>query len=104
MRALEQCRESWRDYQLGNALRAEHECHGYLVRPEMRTEFSRRYGEGIGALARMFRRPWRERSRYATPELIRWGDRNGHTTFEQWAYHAGFRHKFLIQAKARRWG
>lgn len=100
MRSLEIEREAWRDYIGAQAALAEDECAGSVIKPELRAEFCRRY-RSLGAL---FRRRWSDRRHYATPELIRFWDRHPHITFEEWAWNAGFRNKFLREARIRRWG
>lgn len=102
MRALDVCRDEWRDHQLACLARAEHDTRGQLLNSRHRDEFGRLFGFGTSGLHRLFRQPKKVRHRYASPELIGWWERHGHLTFEQFAYQAGFRHKFIVQAR-RRW-
>lgn len=99
MRALEVCREEWHDHQRQAVRAAEQATRGNLIRPSKRRDFDRSFGFSEGGLCRLFRSPRRARERYATPELLEWWARNGHTTFEQWAIASGFRRKFLTEAR-----
>ena len=101
MRALEACREDWHDHQRQQAMAAEHDTHGNLIRHDRARDFRRTFGTGTGAMFRYFRQPWATRRRYATPELLEWWAYHGQTTFEQWALGHGFRRKFLLAARRR---
>lgn len=85
-------------------LRAERDCHGNLIDPAKRREFGLRYGFSHGSICRgLFRQSRATRMYWASHELKEWWRRNGYTTFEQWAYHSGFRHKFIVEGlRARR--
>lgn len=57
MRALDHCREAWREHQLNELRRAEHACHG-LLDPNRRDEFRRLYGiDQVGLWRGLFRTP-----------------------------------------------
>jgi len=96
------CREEWREHQRQQFLQAEVDCHGVLLNRQMAWEFGRVFGYGSGAMVRgLFRQCRHVRHRYASDELKDWWARNGYMTFEEWAWQAGFRHKFLRQGLGR---
>lgn len=100
MRALEVCRDQWHANQLRTMQHAEAETRGVLLNPAMRREFDRAFGlSSYGVLRGLFLSPWPIRRRYASPELVEYWRRHGHITFEQWALGAGFRRKFLLEAR-----
>lgn len=93
------CREEWHEHQHMAVHRAQTDTMGNLVRRDRSREFARVFGNTWGGYCRWFRSSRKVRERYATPELLEWWARNGHTTFEQWALAAGFRRKFLLAAR-----
>lgn len=97
------CREEWREHQRQQFLQAEKDCHGVLLNRAGAMKFAKVFGYRAAAMVRgLFQQTYYVRHRYASDELKDWWARNGYITFEQWAWQAGFRHKFLRQG-LRRW-
>ena len=102
MRALDVCRDEWRDEMDRQYERAEEACNGVLLNKKHLYEFRIKFGMDSWAVRKiLFRSASHIANRYASEELLRYWETHPKTTFEQWAYHAGFRHKFLLQARRR---
>lgn len=102
-RSLDLCRDEWRDLVEVQMRQAEEACHGVLLNREHLWEFRSRFGVSQATVQRMlFRSAAHIAERYASEELLRWWAYNPRVTFEQYAWNAGFRHKFLRQANRRR--
>lgn len=101
-RSLDLCREEWRDLVEVEYRRAEEACNGVLLNRSREFEFRSKFGIDGYALRRiLFRSSTTISHRYASEELIRHWATHPHVTFEEFAWGAGFRHKFLRQARVR---
>ncbi|MGV1079708.1 MAG: hypothetical protein ACOYD1_07630 [Candidatus Nanopelagicales bacterium] len=98
MRSLDKCRDEYWDWCFQQAAAAEEACNGNLIDSRCYPEIRRCHGSVFSAL-------WRTSAatawRYASPELRNFWHANQRLTFTEFAWAAGFRHKFIRQGKYR---